>query len=106
MKKPFFFKVFFKPVHALYVIETNRQSKSTGLSKFVLKSISSAFSNLCHSLVKRLRVKFPEKPTDLTPRMPSSGDFFGHFFDEVTENGNNIREPGLYEVNEYFEKAG
>ena len=33
-------------------------------------------------------------------------NFFEHFFDEITKNERNIREFNLYEMNEYFEKAG
>ncbi len=103
-KKPFFFKMICN--YALDVIETNRHSESTRRSEFAVKNISAAFPNLCHGLIERFRVQFTEKPANLTPRMPLPGDRCGHSFDVVTERGSYFREPGLYEVDEHFEKAG
>ena len=105
-KKPFFFKTIYNPVYALYIIETNKHSKSTKRSEFAIKSISSAFPNLCYSLAKRFRVKFTEKLTYLTLRMPLLSDFCRHFFDKVIERGSYFKEPGLYKVNKHFEKVG
>lgn len=106
MKKPFFFKIIYNSIYVLYIIETNRHSESTKRSEFAIKSISSTFPSLCHGLVKRFQVKFIKKPIYLTLRMPLSSDFCGHSFDEVTEKGSYVREPGLYKVDKHFEKAG
>jgi hypothetical protein len=103
-KKPFFFKTICN--HALYIIETNRHSESTGRSEFAVKDISAAFPDLRHGLIERFCVQFTEKPTNLTPRMPLPGDLCGHSFDVVTKRESYFREPGLYEVDEHFEKAG
>lgn len=100
----FFFGV--KPVHALSVIETNRQSESTERFEFAPKNIGSAFLDLFHGLAKRPRVKFPKKPTYLTLRRVLLGDFCGHSLNKQTERTSYFRLPHLYEVNEYFEKAG
>jgi hypothetical protein len=106
LKKPFFFKIIYRPIYALNVIETNRHSESTKHSKFALKSISSIFPILCRGLVKRLRVKFSEKPTYLSLRLPLPDDFCRYSFNKVTKKGSYIREPSFYEVDKYFEKAG
>lgn len=50
-KKLFFFKMICN--YILYIIETNRHSKSTERSEFAIKNISSAFPNLHYSLIKR-----------------------------------------------------
>jgi hypothetical protein len=105
-KKPFFLELICNPVHALYVIKANRHGESTGRPELALKGICSALPNLCHAFVKRLRVKFAEESTDLTPRLPIPNDFCRHVSDEATEKVSDAREPSLNEVDEYFEKAG
>ena len=61
---------------------------------------------MCYSLVKRFRVKFTEKLIYLTLRVPLYSDYCGHIFDKVIEKVSYFREPGLYKVDEHFEKAG
>ena len=90
----------------LYIIEINRYSELTKRSKFTIKSISSVFPNLYYSLVKRFRVKFTEKLIYLTLRIPLPSNFYRYSFNKVIEKGSYIREPGLYKVDEYFEKVG
>ncbi|KAH0425458.1 hypothetical protein CcaCcLH18_10917 [Colletotrichum camelliae] len=64
-KKPFFFKMICH--HAFYVIETNRNGKSTGHPEFSIKNISIALPDVCHGLVKRFRIQITEKLTYLAP---------------------------------------
>lgn len=105
-KKSFFFKTIRN--HALDEIETNGHSESTGRPEFAIKDSSSAFPNLPHGMLKakRIRAQFAEKPKNLTPRMLLTSDCCGHFLDVATEIDGYFREPGLYEVDEHFEKTG
>ena len=104
-KKLFFFKIICNLIYALYIIETNKYSKSTKCFEFTIKSISNAFLNLCYSLIKRFQVKFIKKLTYLTLKMPLLSNFCKYSFNKVIKKGSYFKEPGLYKVNKYFKKV-
>ena len=101
----FFFKIIYNPIYTLYIIKINRYSKLIKRFEFAIKSISNIFLSLCYSLVKRFQVKFTKKLIYLTLSVPLPNNFCEYSFNKVIEKGSYFREPSLYKVDKYFEKA-
>ena len=101
----FFFKIIYNPIYTLYIIKINKYSKLIKRSKFTIKSISNIFPSLYYSLIKRFRVKFTKKLIYLTLNIPFPNNFCKYSFNKVIEKGSYFKEPGLYKVDKYFEKA-